>query len=265
MVVVLVRGVGDVGSAVAHALFLAGYAVVIHDEPTPTITRRGMAFADALFEGVAQLEAVDAVRVDGLDDIQDRLIAHRAIPVTVANLEAVLRVVGADVVVDARMRKRAHPDVQRGLAKLTIGLGPNFVAGVTTDLVVETSWGERLGQVTNHGATMPLAGEPRPLGGHARDRYVYAPVDGVFRTGFQIGDPVCRGELVANVGAAPVAAPLDGVLRGLTRDGVVVTAGTKVLEVDPRGSGCQVRGIGERPHQIAEGVLGAVRAWLGTP
>jgi hypothetical protein len=45
---VVVRGVGDVGSAVAHRLFVEGYAVVIHDGPTPTTTRRGMAFADAV-------------------------------------------------------------------------------------------------------------------------------------------------------------------------------------------------------------------------
>jgi hypothetical protein len=35
----LVRGVGDIGSAVAHLVF------VLHDEPAPTTTRRGMAFA----------------------------------------------------------------------------------------------------------------------------------------------------------------------------------------------------------------------------
>ena len=41
----LVRGVGDIGSAVAHLVFREGYAVVLHDEPAPTTTRRGMAFA----------------------------------------------------------------------------------------------------------------------------------------------------------------------------------------------------------------------------
>ncbi len=45
---VLVRGCGDVGSAVAHGLFGAGYRVLIHDDPGPAHTRRGMAFTDAL-------------------------------------------------------------------------------------------------------------------------------------------------------------------------------------------------------------------------
>jgi 2-polyprenyl-6-methoxyphenol hydroxylase-like FAD-dependent oxidoreductase len=45
---VLVRGAGDVGSAVATVLFRAGYAVALHDEPAPAAPRRGMAFADAV-------------------------------------------------------------------------------------------------------------------------------------------------------------------------------------------------------------------------
>jgi len=44
---ILVRGSGDIGSAVAHRLFEAGYAVVIHDTTQPTTTRRKMAFTDA--------------------------------------------------------------------------------------------------------------------------------------------------------------------------------------------------------------------------
>jgi phosphoglycerate dehydrogenase-like enzyme len=34
---VLVRGVGDVGSAVAAVLFHAGYRVALHDEPGPSV------------------------------------------------------------------------------------------------------------------------------------------------------------------------------------------------------------------------------------
>ena len=59
---VVVRGVGDIGSAVAHCLFLEDYTVVIHDDPTPPTTRRGMAFADAVFDGSAILENVHDVR-----------------------------------------------------------------------------------------------------------------------------------------------------------------------------------------------------------
>ena len=45
---ILIRGANDVGSAVAHCLFQAGYSVVLHDLSQPTTTRRRMAFANAV-------------------------------------------------------------------------------------------------------------------------------------------------------------------------------------------------------------------------
>lgn len=43
MALVLVRGSGDVGSAVALRLREAGHRVVVHDDPRPAHARRGMA------------------------------------------------------------------------------------------------------------------------------------------------------------------------------------------------------------------------------
>ena len=59
----LVRGAGDVGSAVAVVLYRAGYAVALHDDPTTTTPRRGMAFADAVFDGSATLDGLTGVQV----------------------------------------------------------------------------------------------------------------------------------------------------------------------------------------------------------
>ena len=251
---VLIRGSGDVGSAVAHLLLRAGHDVVIHDVALPAAPRRGMAFADAIFDGACELDGVAARRIDDL-------AAPRAggdVLVTAAVFDDVLEAVAPDVLVDARMRKRAQPEHQRGLAPLTIGLGPNFVAGDTTDLAIETQWGDDLGALVEHGPTKPLGGEPRAFDGHARDRFVYAPVSGVMRTQAQIAQRVRAGEAVATIGGEQLRAPLDGLLRGLVHDGVPVPARAKVLEVDPRGALEKVIGIGPRPRRIAEGVLAAI-------
>jgi len=253
----LIRGAGDIGSAVAHRLFTEGYGVVLHDGPQPTATRRKMAFADAAFDGVASLNAVEARRASDLAEIQD-LLARRVVAVYLGAFAPLVAALDPDVLVDARMRKRTVPESQRGLARVTIGLGPNFHAGVTCDVAVETSW-DGLGTVIHDGPTRRLAGEPRELGGHARARYVYAPDGGVFRTHAQIGDAVTAGQPVATIDGIAVAAPLSGVLRGLTRDGVPVAPGTKVIEVDPRGRAAEVAGIGERPRRIADGVMAALR------
>jgi xanthine dehydrogenase accessory factor len=260
----LVRGVGEIGSAVARRLFIAGHAVVVHDGEQPTTTRRGMAFADAIFDGHATLDGVAAIRVDRPEAVPALLADRAVVPVAVGDFSVLLRLVAPDVLVDARMRKRDRPEAQRGLAPLAIGLGPNFVAGETIDIVVETSW-EQLGHVVTRGSALPFRGEPRPIAGHARDRYVYAPVAGILRTACAIGQSVAAGEIVARIDGTKLTAPLSGVLRGLTHDGVRVTAGTKVIEVDPRGDPALVRGIGERPARIADGVLHVIDAGLGQP
>ncbi|MDP2711495.1 MAG: hypothetical protein Q8O56_09775 [Solirubrobacteraceae bacterium] len=253
---VLVRGCGDIGSAVAHLLLGDGHEVVINDVALPAAPRRGMAFADAVFDGACELAGVRARRVGALAELRR---PHRdEVLVTTEELGDVVAALRPDVLVDARMRKRAQPGEQRGLAPLTIGLGPNFVAGATTDLAIETQWGDELGTVVTDGPTKPLGGEPRSFEGHARDRFVYAPAAGVMRTRAVIAQRVAAGETVATIGDEPLLAPLDGILRGLVHDGVPVDAGAKVLEVDPRGDLSKVVGIGPRPRRIAEGVAEAI-------
>ena len=253
----LIRGSGDVGSAVAHLLLGSGHAVAVHDVALPAAPRRGMAFTDAIFAGACELDGVRARRVE-TDELAAALGGDEVLVNVTEEIDDVLAAIAPDVLVDARMRKRAQPEFQRGLAPLTIGLGPNFVAGETTDLAIETQWGDALGTVVTEGPTMPLGGEPRAFEGHARDRFVYAPVGGVLRTDKAIAQRVAAGEVVATIDGEPLHAPLDGILRGLVHDGVPVAEGAKVIEVDPRGDLSKVYGIGPRPRRIAEGVLEAI-------
>lgn len=254
----LVRGSGDIGSAVAHALKARGLPVAVHDVAAPAYPRRGMAYVDALFDGAALLEGVPARRV--ADTLALRAMAFRgaAIPVFAGRLEDALETLGADVLVDARMRKRDAPEVQLGLAALTLGLGPGFAAGDNVDFAIETAWGETLGAVIGRGATLPLCGEPRMILGHSRARFVYAPSAGQIHSERSIGDPVRRGEEIARLAGSVLRAPFDGVLVGLTRPGVAVREGAKVIEVDPRGERSVAFGIGERGRAIAQGVLHAI-------
>lgn len=258
---ILVRGTNDVASAVAHALFRSGYAVALHDAPLPTATRRQMAFTDAIFDGKVTLEQVEAVRLDHLARLRGMLVQPRCIPVVVCDFKRLLDVMHPQVLVDARMRKHSHPANQRSLASLIIGLGPNFIAGETVHLAIETGWGESLGKVVQHGPTNPLAGEPKTIEGHSRDRYVYAPGSGKFETDLQSGALVSQGQLVARIGDTPLHAPISGVLRGLTHSGVPMEEKTKVIEIDPRSDAPQISGIAERPAKIAQGVLGAIQLW----
>lgn len=255
---ILVRGTGDVGSAVAHVLFQAGYRIVMHDDPKSTATRRGMAFADALFDGQTELAGVRAIHVGEAAQVLALLQDKCAIPVVAGDLQAWLSILSVTVLVDARMRKRSMPEDQRGLARLVIGLGPNFVARGNVDVAVETKWGDDLGKPIYNGPTLPLEGEPRPIAGIGRERYVYAPRAGILRAYKQIGSLVQAGDTVASIDDLPLLAPVAGMLRGITHDGVAVTTGTKIIEVDPSFGAASTPGLGKRPAKIAEGVKAVI-------
>lgn len=257
MAIVLIRGCGDVGSAVAHALFKEHHHVVLCDDAAPTHTRRGMAFTDAYFDGKTELANVFAKRSSIGEHVQSMLACGRAIPALASDWRDVTDELHVNIIVDARMKKHSTPEVFKGSAPLTIGLGPNFIAGKTSDIVIETSW-EAPGEIIKTGASLPLRGEPQPLGGRGRERYVYAPRAGLLLTTFAIGDRVIAGQTIATLAGTPILAPLTGTLRGLTHSGVNVAQGMKIIEVDPREPDASVRGIGERPRKIAAGVLRAI-------
>ena len=260
MDIVLIRGVGDVGSLVAVTLARGGFRVLLHDRPRPSYYRRAISFTDALFDGAATFDGVTARRIDDIAQLGVSIGLAGEIPVSDAELGAVLAEVRPQVLVDARMRKHADPEPQRDLASRTIGLGPGFIAGVHVDVVIETAY-EAMRKVIHAGRALDLAGEPRPLGGHGRERFVYAPVAGIFRTALVIGGKVDRGQLVGLVGETCVRAPFGGWLRGLAHDACEVERGAKIVEVDASATPASVGIVGERPRRIAEGVLAAVREW----
>lgn len=84
--IILVRGGGDVGSAVAHTLFNAGYTVVIHDSAQPSATRRRMSFCDAIFDGNSALDGLSAQLFEDISELSTRLTAHDLVPLTTLDL-----------------------------------------------------------------------------------------------------------------------------------------------------------------------------------
>lgn len=251
---VLIFGLTDVASAVAHGLVKAGFRVVMVQPTPPTAHRRGMAFTDAYWDEVAILEGIHCYRLATFA----AWLTVETPPLTLVTEEVILPDHRCPIVIDARMQKRKTPPDLRPFGACVIGLGPGFAAGQNCHIAIETSWGDQLGMVITEGATAPLSGEPRPIEGHGRERLLYAPEAGLWQTPYQIGDPVEAGTRVGSVNQQLLVAPLSGVLRGLTRSGLEVAARTKLVEVDPRGEHAVLRGLGERPKRIAAGVLSAL-------
>jgi xanthine dehydrogenase accessory factor len=256
----LIIGGGDIGSAVAMALFRQGLRVLVAERAGSPHARRGMAFTDALFDGVAVLEGVTARRLQDIAGLEECWDAGDVIPVTTVPESELMEIIRFDVLVDATMRRKGVPPDRRTLTGVCIGLGPGYVPGHNCHVAIETQWGEFMGRVLRDQPPAERSGGPRPLAGIARERFAIAPRTGLWRTEAALGQAVQAGAEVGRLDGLAVQAPISGHLRGLTRDGVEVTAGQRLLEVDPRTQP-QIFGLGERPAAIAAGVAEA----LGLP
>lgn len=247
------------GSAVAHLLFRCGIPAVIAERQHSPHARRGMAFTDALFDDAAVLEGVTARHVSDVQAIED--CWHQGcIPIVTLSESLLAAAIRFEVVIDATMRREPTRADLRAMAPCVIGLGPGYEPGLNCHIAIETQWGEQMGAVLWDRRTADRSGGPRALDGVTRERFIPAPLAGVWRTGARLGQAVRRGEVVGMLGEHALRAPIDGHLRGLARDGVQVPAGQRLAEVDPRQLP-EVEGLGERPRAIALGVIEA----LGLP
>ncbi|KIL97071.1 Selenium-dependent molybdenum hydroxylase system protein YqeB [Paramagnetospirillum magnetotacticum MS-1] len=255
---ILIRGTGEIASAIACHLVWSGFQVALQSSKPPIAIRRRMAFSDAYFHGEAELEGLRARKAA---DPQAIAVAWQEgeIPLLAMEFSTALAAWPWAVLVDARMNKQQAPEPQIGLAPLVIGMGPGCRIGLNVDVAVETSW-DRLGEVVRSGSTLPLAGEPRAVLGQARSRFRYAPIAGLLRAEAEIGQRVRQGDVVACIGDALVEALFDGIVRGLTHDGVPVEQGNKIAEIDPRPGEVKLAGIDKRPRHIAEAVEAIVSA-----
>lgn len=255
---VLIRGGGDLASGVGVRLHRSGFQVVITELPEPLVVRRKVSFAEAVHEGLVQVEGVTGKLVEDFSEIKSILLSG-VIPVLIDPDLKCLEVINPDVVVDARMRKKL-PRERKELASLVIGLGPGFIAGENCHAVIETNRGHNMGRVLWQGVPEQDTGIPGAVQGYSSERILRAPVDGVLQTRVEIGDRLKKGSLVALVGEEEVLAPFDGILRGLLRDGTAVKSGLKIGDVDPREDPNLYKLISDKSRAIGGGVLEAILA-----
>jgi xanthine dehydrogenase accessory factor len=253
---VIVRGGGEMASGAARLLFLAGFPVLVLEQEAPLAVRRLVSFAQAVFGGEPDVEGVPGRRVTA-DEVDAALVRRAFVPVLVDPRGVCLREVGARVVVDGRMAKR-NLGTRLDDADLVVALGPGFAAGVDVHAVVETQRGPSLGRVYWTGRAEPDTGKPAVVSGESERRVLRAPRDGAFEGRCRIGDIVRPGALVGQVAGERVHAPLAGLVRGLLADGVPVSRGDKVGDVDPRGAAVDPARISDKARAVAAGVLEAV-------
>jgi xanthine dehydrogenase accessory factor len=255
---VVVRGGGDLGSGVVYRLHRAGYPVVVTEVPEPTVVRRPVAFGVAVYEGEVTVQGVTGRHAADVDDAVEILDAGD-VPVLEDPDATVVAQLDAAVLVDAIMAKgKTDTGTHRDDADVVVGLGPGFEAGEDVDAVVETDRGHELGQVFYEGTASAYDGEPGERRGYTHERVLRAPADGRWEAAVDIGDVVSAGDVVGTVDGEDVTAEIDGLVRGLVHDGLDVSAGTKLGDVDPRGESVDHEKISDKALCLGGGVLEAV-------
>ncbi|MEW6337873.1 MAG: selenium-dependent molybdenum cofactor biosynthesis protein YqeB [Acidobacteriota bacterium] len=269
---VLVRGAGELGSAVAAHLAAQGMGrILLVEKPFPKAVRRNVCFSEAVFDHGKTVEGVTARSVMLLSEVD---LVHQLgdVAITTLPLAQALASWPPDVFVEATML-RANWGLTTELAPLVVALGPGYQAGRDCHAVVETVRGPLLGRVLLDGESLEPA-PPADIMGFSQERVLKAQRPGIFRTGHEIGDRVEQGEKVGLVvllfaredlykgvpvdSEYPVVARIGGVIRGLQRDGVPVEAGDRIGDIDPRGITEDLDHVSDKALRVAEGVLEAI-------
>lgn len=253
---VVVRGGGDLASGVIYRLHRAGFRIAVLELATPILVRRTVSYGDAVYSAERTVEGVTARHIPRVADIVPTWSAER-VPVLVDPDGHFLKTIEPLIVVDARMEKRNLGTTITD-APLVIALGPGFCAGEDCHAVIETNRGHNLGRVYWRGYAEPDTGEPGVIQGVTHSRVLRAPVAGHVRPHRDIGDVVRTGDIIADVGGEAVRAPFDGVLRGLIHEQVIVGAGMKIGDLDPRAKREHCFTISDKSLAIGGGVLEAI-------
>ncbi len=229
---IVVRGGGDLATGVVQKLYRSGFPVVILEVQKPTAIRRTVALCEAVYTGFAQVEDVACRRIHSLQQAPS-CWEDGEVPLLVDPSGECIPQLTPSCVVDAILAKQ-NLGTHRGMAPITIGLGPGFCAGQDVDGVIETMRGHHLGRLILSGCALPNTGIPGEIGGKSAQRVLHAPTGGCVTHQRQIGDVVQQGEVLCTIQDTPVTAPFTGLLRGLIRQGLTVPQGMKIADIDPR-------------------------------
>ncbi len=230
--VVIVRGGGDLASGTINRLHNMGFKVLVLEIEKPNFIRRKVCYGQAVYEKEFLLEGIVSERADNLDEIKN-IWADGRIPVYIDSQMEIVSKIKPIAVIDAIIAKK-NLGMRKGIAPITIALGPGFEAGKNVDVVIETQRGHNLGRIIFEGFAAENTGVPGIIKGYGKERVIHAPASGKLKIVHDIGSIVQKDEIIAYIDSVPVYASLTGLIRGMIREGSIVEKGLKISDIDPR-------------------------------
>jgi len=250
---IIVRGAGDIATGTISRLHNAGFPVLALETNNPTVIRRTVAFAEAVSGNTAEVEGIKAKPGESREEIEN-IIRMGNIAVAVDPEGRYIKELNPMVVIDAILAKR-NLGTEKNMAPVTIALGPGFIAGEDVDFIVETCRGHSLGKIITEGPAKSNTGIPGSIEGFTDERIIRSPAAGIVEVVKDIGSLVNKGEVIARIDNREVCATIDGMIRGIIRDGTKVPASFKMGDIDPRGKDADYTTISDKARAIGGSVL----------
>ena len=258
---IIVRGGGDIATGTIYKLYKCGFKVLVLETANPSAIRRNVSFCEAVYNKTQTVEDLTCTLAKNMQQAE-HLLETEAIAMLVDENCTAVEYFKPIAVVDAIIAKK-NLGMHKDMAPVTVALGPGFEAGKDVNAVVETMRGHNLGKVLYSGTSAANTGVPGVIKGYGRERVIHSPAQGILKNIKHITDTVKIGDVIAVIekedGVTEVTATLDGILRGLIRDGYPVTKGFKIADIDPRAEELEnCFTISDKARCIAGGVLEAV-------
>lgn len=258
---IIVRGGGDIATGMIYKLYQCGFRVLVLETANPSAIRRNVAFSEAVYNGTQTVENITCVLGKSVEQAVVLLEEGRLVMLIDPKGDCIKQLKPI-AVVDGILAKK-NLGTNKDMAPITVALGPGFTAGEDVDAVIETMRGHSLGRVIYEGQAIKNTGIPGMVDGYTKERVIHSPAEGILRNVSKITDTVQQGEVIAVIETEtdkiPVEATIDGLLRGLIRDGYPVTKGFKIADIDPRLNeyeNCFT--ISDKARCIAGGVVEAI-------
>lgn len=255
---IVIRGGGELATAAAHYLHIAGFEVLMLERAHPSAIRREVAFSDAIYAGEKTVERVTCYRADGIKEADQGLRSGR-----------IIMMIDPEGKCAGRFRHHILINTLAGyipeakaasVADFRIGLGSGYCARRDVDCVIEVRRGHNLGRIIREGrASKRQTGVPH-------DNLLLASTAGVFKSPRTISNILRKGDHIADIydkegRKTALTAPFPGVLRGLIHDDFPVQPGMVVAEVDGANDPGRCYTISDKARCIAGSILEAVMSF----
>lgn len=224
---IIIRGGGDLATGVSVRLYNSGFDILILETATPSAIRRTVSFGQAVYDKKVIVEGLTAELTETF------IYPDRKIPVMIDPDMQILSEIKPLAIVDAVIAKK-NLGLCKAQADIVIALGPGFEAGKDCHAVIETMRGHNLGRVIYEGKAAPDTGTPGLIKGESKERVIHAPAAGSVKIINDIGSIVKKDDIIAYIDSTPVYASIEGLIRGMIRDGYMVHKGMKMADIDPR-------------------------------